>query len=111
VAATHEIVAYVVHPESAVAKGQRIPRWARPSLVIRAGRTLRPHRFGRPQAGDQIYVITTPEYIGLLDRLFGGRAPGADDPHLYGEFALQPDIRLIDVARAYPLELRPATNT
>ena len=103
----HEIVAYVVHPESAVAKGQRIPRWARPSLVIRAGRTLRPHRFGRPQAGDQIYVITTPEYIGLLDRLFGGRAPGADDPHLYGEFALQPDIRLIDVARAYPLELAP----
>ncbi|MCR4281609.1 MAG: potassium/proton antiporter, partial [Bauldia sp.] len=28
----HEIVAYIVHPESAVAKGQRIPRWARPSL-------------------------------------------------------------------------------
>jgi len=74
----HEIVAYVVHPESAVAKGQRIPRWARPSLVIRDGRTLRPHRFGRPQAGDRIYVITTPEYVALLDRLFAGRAPGAD---------------------------------
>ncbi len=53
-----------------------------PSLIIRDGRTLRPHRFGRPQAGDQVYVITTPEYIGLLDRLFAGRArrgrgPGA----------------------------------
>lgn len=104
---TYEAVAYVVHPESAVAKGQRIPRWARPSLVIRDGRTLRPHRAGRPQAGDRIYVITTPEYIGLLDRLFAGRAPGADDPGLYGEFALQPDTRLADVARAYPIELAP----
>jgi cell volume regulation protein A len=45
---THEIVAYVVHPESAIAKGQRLPRWARPSLIVRDGRTLRPHRFGRP---------------------------------------------------------------
>jgi cell volume regulation protein A len=101
----YEIVAYVVHPESRVAKGQRIPRWARPSLVIRDGRTLRPHRAGRPEAGDRIYVITPPEYIGLLDRLFAGRAAAADDPQLYGEFALQADTKLADVARAYPLEL------
>ncbi|HVY18959.1 MAG TPA: potassium/proton antiporter [Bauldia sp.] len=104
-ASNHEIVAYVVHPESAVAKGQRIPRWARPSLVIRDGRTLRPHRFGRPQAGDKIYVITTPEYVGLLDRLFSGREPGADDPRLYGEFALGPDTKLVDIARTYPMEI------
>jgi cell volume regulation protein A len=101
----HEIVAYVVHPESAVAQGQRIPRWARPSLIVRDGRTLRPHRFGRPQAGDQIYVITTPEYIGLLDRLFGGRPPGSDDPSFYGEFALSPDIRLGDIARSYAIRV------
>jgi cell volume regulation protein A len=103
----YEIVAYVVHPESAVAKGQRIPRWARPSLVIRNGRTLRPHRAGRPQAGDQIYVITTPDYISLLDRLFAGRAVGADDPHLYGDFALEAETRLADMARVYPIELTP----
>jgi cell volume regulation protein A len=101
----HEIVAYVVHPDSAVAKGERIPRWARPSLIIRDGRTLRPHRFGRPQAGDQIYVITTPEYVTLLDRLFGGRAPEMEDPTLYGEFALQPDIKLVDIARTYPIRI------
>ena len=69
----HEIVAYAVHPESAVAKGQRIPRWARPSLLIRDGRSLRPHRAGRPQAGDRVYVITTPDYVGLLDRSSPGR--------------------------------------
>ncbi len=84
----HEIVAYSVHPESAVARGQRIPRWAEPSLVVRGGRTLRRDRFGKPQAGDRIYVITTPEYIGLLDKLFAGPEPGAADPALYGEFSI-----------------------
>jgi cell volume regulation protein A len=99
----HEVVAYVVHPESVVGKGQRIPRWARPSLVVRDGRALRPHRFGRPQAGDRIYVITTPEYVKLLDKLFAGPAPGREDPSLYGEFAVPPDTRLGDIAKAYPI--------
>ena len=98
----HEIVAYSVHPESAVARGRRIPQWARPSMVIRDGRTLRSRRFGRLEAGDRIYLITTPEYIALLDKLFAGPAPGLDDPDLYGEFAIQPDARLADIARAYP---------
>jgi potassium/hydrogen antiporter len=104
----HEIIAYSVHPESAVAKGQRIPRWAEPSLVIRDGRTLRRYRFGRPQAGDRIYVITTPDYIGLLDKLFAGPAEGADDPGLYGEFGLTPDTRLSDLVRAYPATVADA---
>ena len=84
----HEIVTYVVHPESPVAKGQRIPRWARPALIVRDGRSLRSDRAGRPQAGDQIYVLTTPNYIGLLDGLFAGPVEGAFDPQLYGEFAI-----------------------
>jgi potassium/hydrogen antiporter len=103
----HEIVAYSVHPESAVAHGQRIPHWARPSLIIRDGRTLRPHRMGRPEAGDRVYLITTADYVDLLDKLFAGPAPGLDDPDLYGEFALQPDALLGDVAHAYPALVAP----
>jgi cell volume regulation protein A len=100
----HEIVAYVVHPDSPVARGERIPRWARPSLIVRHGRALRPHRFGRPEAGDRIYVITTTEYVAILDRLFAGPAASSlDDPDLYGEFVLQPDARLGDIARLYPV--------
>jgi cell volume regulation protein A len=98
----HEIVAYSVHPESAVARGQRIPHWARPSLIIRDGRTLRPHRMVRPEAGDRVYLITTADYVDLLDKLFAGPAPGLDDLDLYGEFALQPDTLLSDIAEAYP---------
>ena len=103
----HEIVAYVVHPESAVAKGQRIPRWARPALLVRGGRSLQPDRAGRPEPGDQIYVITTPEHIGLLDRLFAGPAEGAGDPRLYGEFGLAPDTILADLAKAYDALVAP----
>ena len=105
--ADHEIISYVVHPDSPVGKGQRIPRWARPSLLVRDGRSLRPHRVSRPQTGDQVYVITTPDYIGLLDRLFAAPAQGADDPRLYGEFVLQPDTRLVDMAKAYGATVPP----
>ena len=103
----HEIVAYVVHPESPVAKGQRIPRWARPALIVRDGRSLRSDRAGRPQAGDQIYVLTTPNYIGLLDGLFAGPVKGAFDPQLYGEFAIAPETRLIALATMYGAPLAP----
>jgi cell volume regulation protein A len=104
----HEIVAYVVHPDSPVAKGQRIPRWARPALLVRDGRSLRPDRAGRPKPGDQIYVLTTPNYIGLLDGLFAGPVEGAGDPQLYGEFAIDPETRLVDVAKVYGAAVAPA---
>ena len=103
----YEIVAYVVHPDSPVARGDRVPRWARPSLLIRDGRSLRPHLAGRPQAGDQIYVITTPEYVGLLDRLFARPAVRAVEPELFGEFVLAPDTKLKNLAVAYGVEARP----
>lgn len=108
--ADHEILVYVVHPESPVAKGQRIPRWARPSLIIRDGRALRPHRFGRPQPGDRIYVITTAPYVALLDQLFAGPAPEAAEPELYGEFAIDADTRLADMATVYPIVIPPGDD-
>jgi cell volume regulation protein A len=103
----YEIVAYVVHPDSPVARGERVPRWARPSLLIRDGRSLRPHLAGRPQAGDQIYVITTPEYVTLLDRLFARAAARTADPELFGEFVLAPDTKLKNLASAYGVTARP----
>jgi cell volume regulation protein A len=103
----HEIVTYVVHPESPVAKGQRIPRWARPALIVRDGRSLRTDRAGRPLAGDQVYVLTTPNFISLLDGLFAGPVAGAFDPQLYGEFAIAPETRLADVAAMYDAPVAP----
>ncbi|MCW5716704.1 MAG: potassium/proton antiporter [Bauldia sp.] len=105
----HEIVGYRVHPESRVAKGERIPRWARPSLILRDGRSLRPHTAGRIRAGDQVYIVTATSYMPLLDQLFAGPAESAFDPQLYGEFLLDPAARLADVAATYDAEV-PATE-
>jgi cell volume regulation protein A len=97
----YEIVAYEVHADSPVAQGQRLPRWARPSLLIREGRSLRPHLAGRPQAGDQVYVITTPEFVSLLDRLFMSGGDRPDDPGLFGEFGIDRDAKLPELAAVY----------
>jgi len=68
---------------------------------------MRPHNAGRPQPGDQVYIITTPRYLPLLDRLFGGHAPTAiEDPRLYGEFAIEPGARLADFADV-PMPMTP----
>jgi cell volume regulation protein A len=103
----HEIVAYRVHPDSPVAKGERIPRWARPSLIIRDGRSLRPHTAGRPKPGDQIYIVTATDFVSLLDRLFAAPVAGFD-PALYGEFVLDPDATLGDVGDVYGFKVADA---
>src|SRR5690606_14241390 len=41
--AHHELLAYRVVGGSPVERGQRIPRWARPSLVVRDGRSMAYH--------------------------------------------------------------------
>jgi cell volume regulation protein A len=104
----HEIVGYRVHADSRVARGERIPRWARPSLILRDGRSLRPHTAGRIQAGDQVYIVTATSYLPLLDQLFAGPAESAFDPQLYGDFPLDPNARLADVAAAYDAEVPAA---
>jgi len=104
----HEIIAYKVLPESPVGKGARIPRWARPALIIRDGHSFRPHRAGRPRANDQIYIVATPAYIPLLDRLFAAPAEGAEDPALFGEFDIDPDAKLGDLAAMYEANVSEA---
>ncbi|OSQ31468.1 potassium/proton antiporter [Thalassospira sp. MCCC 1A03138] len=99
--ANQEIVVYRVHSESAVATGQRIPRWARPSLILRDGKSLRPHSAGRIEGGDQVYIITPPRHVELLDQLFAGPAEGANDVDLFGDFSFPPDTRIADLARLY----------
>ncbi|WP_404422991.1 potassium/proton antiporter [Thalassospira australica] len=99
--ANQEIVVYRVHTESPVATGQRIPRWARPSLILRDGKSLRPHSAGRIEGGDQVYIITPPRHVELLDQLFAGPAEGANDVDLFGDFSFPPDTRIADLGRLY----------
>jgi len=100
--AHHELVVYKVVPDSPVARGERVPRWARPSLVVRDGQSMGYHYAGRPQAGDRVYLFVSPRYTRLLDRLFASPTEVEDDDKdFFGEFTVDPVRTMGDLAQAY----------
>lgn len=102
--AHHELVVYRVVPDSPVARGERVPRWARPSLVVRDGQSMGYHYAGRLQAGDRVYLFIAPRYTRLLDRLFASPAEVRDDDKdFFGEFAVDPAKTLGDLAHTYDI--------
>ncbi|MGO4831259.1 potassium/proton antiporter, partial [Rhizobiaceae sp. 2RAB30] len=107
--AHHELLAYTVVPGSPVARGQRIPRWARPSLVVRDGRSMRFQDMGRLAAGDHVYIFVPDRYPRLLDRLFASRAEvDPEDEDFFGAFAVDPARPAEELAIAYGPELSEA---
>jgi len=104
--AHHELIAYRVAPGSPVAQGERIPRWARPSLVVRDGRSMRLHEVNRLEARDQVYIFTVPRHVPLLDRLFASPAELTErDLDYFGEFTIDPARRIGDVAKTYGAQI------
>jgi cell volume regulation protein A len=105
--AHHELLAYRVVADSPVAKGERVPRWARPSLVIRDGHSMRYQYAGRLRAGDYVYLFISSRYPRLLDRLFASPAPvDVDDAEFFGAFAIDPKRPARDLEAAYGPSLR-----
>ncbi|HSK41010.1 MAG TPA: potassium/proton antiporter [Arenibaculum sp.] len=100
--AHHELVAYRIAQGSPITAGERIPRWARPSLVVRGGQSMRLHHAGRLQPGDYVYIFTAPQRVHLLDRLFAGPAAlEVEDHEFYGDFSLAPNTRIGVLAATY----------
>ena len=107
--AHHELLAYTVVPGSPVARGQRIPRWARPSLVVRDGRSMRFQDMGRLVAGDHVYIFVPDRYPRLLDRLFASRAEvDPEDEDFFGAFAVDPSRPAAELEIAYGVSLTEA---
>lgn len=104
--ANHELLAYRVVAGSPVARGARIPRWARPSLVVRDGQSMRYQFAGRLRANDYVYLFIARRYPRLLDRLFASPAPVAeDDADFFGAFAIDPSRPARELQAAYGPEL------
>lgn len=100
--ARHELLAYKVAPGSPVARGERIPRWARPSLVVRDGRSMRFQDMGRLAAGDNVYIFVPDRYPRLLDKLFASRAAvDPEDADFFGAFAVDPARPAAELEAAY----------
>lgn len=102
--ASHDLIVYSVVAESPVVRGERLPRWARPSLVVRDGRSIRYQYAGRLQEGDLVYMFIPPQHTRLLDRLFASPAKvGPDDKDFFGEFTLDPSQPLAALTETYGL--------
>lgn len=106
----HELLIYRVLEESPlIVGGATLPRWARPSLVVRNGRSMQPEHAGQLRAGDLVYLFTAPEYTTLLDRLFAQiKSPDQNDKEYFGQFVVNTDARLVELISAY--DLQPSTD-
>lgn len=96
-------------PGSPVLRGERLPRWARPSLVVREGRSLKFPDFGRLLEGDRVYIFVSDRYPSLLDRLFTSRMElDPEDAEFFGAFAVDPGRPAADLDTAYGVGLSQA---
>ena len=98
----HELVSYRVVAGSPVATGERVPRWAMPSLVIRDGKSMRYQYAGRLREGDNVFLFIAPGYSHLLDRLFAERTTLDDeDAEFFGMFTISPSRTAEELDTAY----------
>lgn len=98
----HELVVYRVVADSRVTQGEAIPRWARPSLVIRGQERLAFEFMDRLRPGDYAYIMCAPEHVRLLDRLFAGSVESwKGDSEFFGRFRLNPGATAGELAVAY----------
>jgi cell volume regulation protein A len=100
--AHHELISYRVLKDSPILRGERIPRWAMPSLVIRDGRSMRYQYAGRLKENDHVYLFISPVYSKLLDRIFASQVPvDEDDAEFFGAFAISPTRPATELDAAY----------
>lgn len=109
--AHHELVVYHITDGSPVAKGHRLPRWARPALVVRDGRSYNVHLAGRLRPDDYVYIFTGPAFIPLLDRLFASRASlDAADRAFYGDLPIAPGASITVLAQSYGIDVAASSE-
>ncbi len=104
--AAHDLVSYRIVADSMVARGQRLPRWAMPALVVRDGRSLLGSFAGDLKPGDMVWLFARPDRIPHLDRLFASAARAAEADHrFFGDFPIDPRARMSELALSYNLSI------
>lgn len=99
-----ELVAYSVHSESPVARGQTLPRWARPALVRRPGEAEPLAPDSPLKADDHVFLFAEAARVPLLDRLFAGTLElSPEDREFFGDFQIAATTPLSRLALEYDL--------
>ncbi|MBF0324172.1 MAG: potassium/proton antiporter [Alphaproteobacteria bacterium] len=104
----HELVSYRIVPDSLVARGHKLPSWARPSLVVRDGHSFLGASMHALKPGDLVWLFARPERLSQLDRLFASHADAAEaDRQFFGDFPIDPHARMSDLGLLYGLAMPP----
>lgn len=108
----YEIVSYRVAPHSMPAnrptKNLPLPENSRIVCVVRDGRLLS-RDWGALQPGDYVSLLTEKDSLPALDQLFQAEAPPPRGRarRFFGEFIINPEASLAELADSYGLELPP----
>ncbi|MEX2630457.1 MAG: potassium/proton antiporter [Tistlia sp.] len=104
-----EMVGYPIAPDSLILALNHLPPWARAVLVVRDKEILNAAEAGGLRVGDYVYMLTPPDRVQRLDRLF------EESPDVtrrltapFGELALHGEAQLEEVAELYELDLGEA---
>jgi cell volume regulation protein A len=103
----HQLIAYHLQADSPLVTGTALPRWLRPALVVRNGRSYRGVPGDRLRGDDIIYVFVRPHRVPLLDRLVASpRQPDQADREFFGDFAIDVDAAMADLVEFYGADVR-----
>lgn len=104
--AAQDLLVYRISDDCAVVNGERLPRWARPALIVRNGRTLSIHTSGGLKSGDYVYLFASRRRTDLLDRLFSRPARPKDQAY-FGDFPVAGDAGIDEIGRTYGFDPGP----
>ena len=111
-----ELLGYSLKPDSPALgvplAELQLPEETQIAGIVRGGRLTRVSPKEPLQAGDYVYMLSEPGTLTALGRLFtGGEAPARLEEHeFFGEFVLNGDARLSDLAAVYGLDLPEGTE-
>ncbi|MBQ4472518.1 MAG: potassium/proton antiporter [Alphaproteobacteria bacterium] len=98
------LVMYEMTETTPAVCGEKIPQWAKPTLVIRNGVSYPSGaRLRQFKKGDKVYLFVSSELQRpVLDHLFGGGSSGAEK-HVYGDFPISPTTTFAELEWMYGL--------
>ncbi len=93
------LLMYELNDQSPVVLGKRVPKWARPTLVVRDGVNFDDVR--KFKVGDKVYVLSSSDKREkLLDQLFGGGTI-EENLELLGDFPIPAETKFGDLQDVY----------
>ncbi|MDR2902726.1 MAG: potassium/proton antiporter [Lactobacillales bacterium] len=103
------LVVYELLESTPVLNGTAIPRWAKPTLVVRDGIAYPSGSvLERLKVGDYVYIFSPSQTRRpFLDKLYGG-GEIVDAPDVLGDFAVTPNMTFAELEKIYniPVDAR-----